>query len=94
MRRPAWVTDTYAHGFDADRQLIAHEMDTGSFAKVGAASTVEEVDTDMLSKLKALIQNRPELVSELLKGTGKRRGSRDREHLNVGKCRQNPAFPA
>ena len=50
------VTDTYAHGFDADRQLIAHEMDTGSFAKVGAASTVEEVDTDMLSKLKALIQ--------------------------------------
>ena len=69
------VTDTYAHGFDADRQLIAHEMDTGSFAKVGAASTVEEVDTDMLSKLKALIQSRPELVSELLKGTEKDEGA-------------------
>ena len=69
------VTDTYAHGFDADRQLIAHEMDAGFFAKVGAASTVEEVDTDMLSKLKALIQSRPELVSELLKGTEKDGGA-------------------
>ena len=23
------VTDTYAHGFDADRKLIAQEMDSG-----------------------------------------------------------------
>ena len=69
------VTDTYAHGFDADRKLIAHEMDTGFFAKVGAASTVEEIDADMLSKLKALIQSRPELVSELLKGAEKHGGA-------------------
>lgn len=28
------VTDTYAHGFDEDRKLIAKEMDTGFFSKV------------------------------------------------------------
>ena len=28
------VFSAWAHGFDADRKLIAHEMDTGFFAKV------------------------------------------------------------
>ena len=65
------VTDTYAHGFDAGRKLIAHEMDTGFFAKVGAAPTEEDLDADMLRKLKSLIQSHPELLSELLKETEK-----------------------
>ena len=64
------VTDTYAHGFDADRKLIAHEMDTGFFAKVDNTDQGEELDADTLRKLKALIQSRPELLSELLKETG------------------------
>ena len=64
------VTDTYAHGFDADRKLIAHEMDTGFFAKVGSTDPDEELDADTLRKLKTLIQSRPELLSELLKETG------------------------
>ena len=63
------VTDTYAHGFDADRKLIAHEMDTGFFSKVGATQVNEDIDVDMLHKLKALIQSHPELLSELLKDT-------------------------
>ena len=63
------VTDTYAHGFDADRKLIAHEMDTGFFAKVGAVAQEEDLDADMLCKLKALIQSRPELLAKLLEGT-------------------------
>ena len=65
------VTDTYAHGFDADRKLIAHEMDTGFFSKIGTTSPDEGVDADMLCKLKALIQSRPELLSELLRGAEK-----------------------
>ena len=67
------VTDTYAHGFDADRKLIAHEMDTGFFSKIGTTSPDEGVDADMLCKLKALIQSRPELLSELLRGAEKDR---------------------
>ena len=63
------VTDTYAHGFDADRKLIAREMDTGFFSKVGATQVDEDIDADMLHKLKALIQSHPELLSELLEGT-------------------------
>ena len=64
------VTDTYAHGFDADRKLIAHEMDTRFFAKVDNTDPDEDLDDDTLRKLKALIQRRPELLSELLKETG------------------------
>ncbi len=44
------VTDTYAHGFDADRKLIAQEMDSGFFSKVGADQKPA----------------RPELLTELL----------------------------
>ena len=51
-------------------KLIAHEMDTGFFAKVGSTDPGEELDADTLRKLKALIQSRPELLSELLKETG------------------------
>ena len=66
--RPGW-TDTYAHGFDADRKLIAQEMDTGFFAKVGAVSTGNELSEDTIQQLKALVQAHPELLAELLKGT-------------------------
>jgi len=64
------VTDTYAHGFDADRKLIAQEMDTGFFAKVGATSAGNELSEDTIQQLKALVQAHPELLAELLKGTG------------------------
>ena len=62
------VTDTYAHGFDADRKLIAQEMDSGFFSKVGEQAKTSEVDNDTMDKLKALIQQHPELIAELLKG--------------------------
>ena len=65
------VTDTYAHGFDADRKLIAQEMDSGFFSKVGEQAKTLEVDSDTMDKLKALIQQHPELIAELLKGTEK-----------------------
>ena len=63
------VTDTYAHGFDADRKLIAQEMDLGFFSKVGEKATATEVDNNTVEKLKLLIQQHPELLAELLKGT-------------------------
>lgn len=59
------VTDTYAHGFDADRKLIAQEMDSGFFSKVGAESKKSETD-EMLAKLKMLMNEHPEWISELL----------------------------
>ncbi len=62
------VTETYAHSFDADRKLIAQEMDTGFFAKVGA-SQKQEPDTNTLETLRVLIQQHPDLVAEILKGT-------------------------
>lgn len=63
------VTDTYAHGFDADRKLIAHEMDIGFFAKVGNSTEENSVSPDTIQQLRSLIQSHPELLSELLKGT-------------------------
>lgn len=59
------VTDTYAHGFDADRKLIAQEMDSGFFAKVGTESKKTETD-ETLEMLKKLVKEHPELISELL----------------------------
>ena len=64
------VTDTYAHGFDADRKLIAHEMDTGFFAKVGNGPERNSINSDILQQLRSLIQSHPELLTELLKETG------------------------
>lgn len=62
------VTDTYAHGFDADRKLIAQEMDHAFFSKVGSKKGAqEELDTETLHKLKTLLQSQPDLLSELLK---------------------------
>lgn len=65
------VTDTYAHGFDADRKLIAQEMDSGFFAKVRQEETKSVLDADTLEKLKLLIRQNPELLNELLKRTDK-----------------------
>ena len=59
------VTDTYAHGFDADRKLIAQEMDSMFFAKVGVDDTKPETN-DTLEKLKKLMEEQPEMVAELL----------------------------
>lgn len=63
------VTDTYAHGFDADRKLIAQEMDTSFFSKVGLSPAERELSEDAIQQLKMLIQAHPELLSELLTGT-------------------------
>lgn len=59
------VTDTYAHGFDADRKLIAQEMDSGFFAKVGVDNKKLESD-EMFEKVRVLINEHPELILELL----------------------------
>ncbi len=59
------VTDTYAHGFDADRKLIAREMDSGFFAKVGEAEKAPVPDAETIEKLKKLIRDHPELLSQL-----------------------------
>lgn len=64
----AWmVMDTYAHGFDADRKLIAQEMDSGFFSKVGAENKQAKPDAETVAMLKKLIQEHSELLSELLK---------------------------
>lgn len=61
------VTDTYAHGFDADRKLIAQEMDAGFFAKVGNVEQEQHVDVDTVQRIKALLKTHPDLLTELLK---------------------------
>ena len=58
------VTDTYAHSFDADRKLIAQEMDSGFFAKVGVENKESETD-NIRNMLKKIIEEYPELVSNL-----------------------------
>ena len=61
------VTDTYAHGFDADRKLIAQEMDSGFFSKVGAEPKSMEQDEATMTMLRELIKANPNLLTELLK---------------------------
>ena len=61
------VTDTYAHGFDEDRKIIAREMDSGFFSKVGETEKAPVPDPETVAKLKKLTQDYPELLSELLK---------------------------
>ena len=63
------VTDTYAHGFDADRKLIAQEMDSGFFSKVGAEQRSAETDSATVELLKQLVRQHPELLTELLRET-------------------------
>ena len=63
------VTDTYANGFDADRKLIAHEMDSGFFSKVGEWQTSMEAYSATVDLLRQLVRQHPELVTELLKET-------------------------
>ena len=60
------VTDTYAHSFDTDRKLLAQEIDTGFFAKLGAGPKAEEPDAAFLDKLKVLIRDNPQLVQAML----------------------------
>ena len=61
------VTDTYAHGFDADRKVIAHEMDTGFFAKVGCEAKPQTPDDEILSKLKNYLRQNPSILQSILK---------------------------
>ncbi len=59
------VTDTYAHGFDEDRKLIAKEMDTGFFSKVseGPSKSLDEATMKLLS---GIVKEHPELIKKLL----------------------------
>ena len=59
----------YAHGFDADRKLIAQEMDSGFFSKVGVEADQGPVEADSatVDLLKQLVRQHPELLTELLK---------------------------
>ena len=61
------VTDTYAHGFDEDRKLIAKEMDNAFFSKVDSETNNTLPEDDTLEKIKALIKQNPALLEELLK---------------------------
>ena len=64
------VTDTYAHGFDEDRKLIAKEMDAGFFSRVGEV-TSKSLDDATIRLLTGIVKEHPELVKELLsKGVG------------------------
>lgn len=68
------VTDTYAHGFDADRKLIAREMDSGFFSKVGNGQEKTAPAPEILDLFREAIKQHPELLTELLKevaGEGK-----------------------
>jgi integrase len=58
------VTEVYSRGFDADRKLIAKEMDSGFFSKVGEEKP--DSGNDLMAQLAALVQKNPELVKELL----------------------------
>ena len=60
------VTDTCAHSFDADRKLLAQEIDNSFFAKLGTEPKTEEPDEALLDKLKVLIRDNPQLVQALL----------------------------
>ena len=60
------VTDTYAHGFDADRKVIAHEMDTGFFAKVGCEAKPKTPDDEILSKIKNYLRQNPSILQSIL----------------------------
>ena len=59
------VTDTYAHGFDEDRKLIAKEMDTGFFSKA-EEDTSKALYDDTIKLLTGIVKEHPELVKTLL----------------------------
>lgn len=59
------VTDTYAHGFDEDRKLIAKEMNTEFFSKVDNENTVPEITDAELQHLKELIKQHPEILKSI-----------------------------
>ena len=63
------VTDTYAHGFDADRKLIAQEMDSGFFSKVGDKQEKTDPAPELVRLLREAVQQHPELLTQLLKET-------------------------
>lgn len=57
-------TRSYAHGFDADRKLIAQEMDSGFFAKVGQKQE-PKIDAATLEQIKNILLQHPELLREI-----------------------------
>lgn len=59
------VTDTYAHGFDADRKLIAQEMDSSFFSKIENGTPKSDSDSDMLDLLRQMIREHPDWLPKL-----------------------------
>ena len=59
------VTDVYSRGFDADRKIIAQEMNEGFFAKVGQKPEALEPDQELMLKLRDLIKNNPALLEKI-----------------------------
>ena len=57
----------YAHGFDAVRKLIAQEMDSGFFSKVGVEADQGPVEADSatVDLLKQLVRQHPELFDRI-----------------------------
>lgn len=60
------VTDTYAHSFDLDRKLIAKEMDSEFFSKIESKSKNLELDNETIAKIKLLLEQKPELIDDLI----------------------------
>ena len=64
------VTDTYAHGFDADRKMIAKEMNDSFFSRIAGGQERVAAGGINAEMVKAFLQENPELLMEIQKGIG------------------------
>ena len=64
------VTDTYAHGFDADRKMIAKEMNDSFFSRIAGGQERVAAGGINAEMVKAFLQENPELLIEIQKGIG------------------------
>ena len=59
------VTDTYAHSFDADRKMIAREMDSSFFSRIEGSDREVMPEPIDRTAVKAFLREHPELWVEL-----------------------------
>lgn len=59
------VTDTYAHSFDADRKLIAREMDNSFFSKINGVTAEPASDEIDMAAVKTFLLKHPEVLQEI-----------------------------
>ena len=59
------VTDTYAHSFDADRKLIAQEMDSRFFSRMEGERVKPVAEELNIAAVKIFLEKHPELWEEL-----------------------------